>query len=147
MPLALSDADARAPLLVLLNHYQAAAPEAGPTVQLFREFALTHADCLERTCVLGHLTGSAWLVDGDGRRVLLILGGEPAVDGVPGIGRVLRAKAVAHLGAYVRLELMEALDGRELFRFPRLGRPKAMDILEFLEEQDRVFDAVNAEFQ
>jgi 8-oxo-dGTP pyrophosphatase MutT (NUDIX family) len=71
MPLALSDADARAPLLVLLDHYQAAAPEAGPTAQLFREFALTHADCLERTCALGHLTGSAWLVDGARRRALL----------------------------------------------------------------------------
>ena len=71
MPLALFDADPRAPLLVLLDYYQTATPEAGPTVQLFREFALTHADCLERTCVPGHLTGSAWLVDGAGRRVLL----------------------------------------------------------------------------
>jgi 8-oxo-dGTP pyrophosphatase MutT (NUDIX family) len=71
MPLALSDTDFRAPLLVLLERYQAAVPIAAPAARQFREFALAHADCLERTCVPGHLTGSAWLLDGTSRRVLL----------------------------------------------------------------------------
>jgi 8-oxo-dGTP pyrophosphatase MutT (NUDIX family) len=71
MPLALSDTDFRAPLLDLLDQYQRAGPEAEPAVRLFREFAVAHADCLERTCLLGHLTGSAWLIDGTGQRVLL----------------------------------------------------------------------------
>jgi 8-oxo-dGTP pyrophosphatase MutT (NUDIX family) len=71
MPLALSDSDPRAPLLDLLDRHRAAAPETEPAVSLFREFALAHADCLERSCVPGHLTGSGWLVDRTGRRVLL----------------------------------------------------------------------------
>ena len=71
MPLALSDVDLRAPLLELLDRYRAATPEDEPTVRLFQEFAGAHADCLERSCVPGHLTGSAWLVDNTGQRVLL----------------------------------------------------------------------------
>jgi len=71
MPLALSDVDRRAPLLDLLDRYLSAAPEAEPTVRLFREFAGAHSDCLERSCAPGHLTGSAWLVDRTGGRVLL----------------------------------------------------------------------------
>jgi len=71
MPLALSDVDRRAPLLDLLARYLSAAPEAEPTVRLFREFAAAHSDCLERSCAPGHFTGSAWLVDRTGGRVLL----------------------------------------------------------------------------
>ena len=71
MPLALSDVDRRAPLLDLLDRYLSVTPEAEPTVRLFREFAGAHSDCLERSCAPGHLTGSAWLVDRTGRRVLL----------------------------------------------------------------------------
>ena len=71
MPLALSDVDLRAPLLDLLDRYQAATPDAGPSAKLFREFARAHADCLDRSCVSGHFTGSAWLVDDTGQRVLL----------------------------------------------------------------------------
>lgn len=71
MPLALSDPERRMPLFDLLDRYHAATPAAGPTVGLFQEFAGAHADCLERSCVPGHLTGSAWLVDCAGRRVLL----------------------------------------------------------------------------
>ncbi len=71
MPLALSGADPRAPLLDLLNLYRAATPETEPTVRLFRDFAGKHADCLERSCAPGHFTGSAWLVDRSGERVLL----------------------------------------------------------------------------
>jgi 8-oxo-dGTP pyrophosphatase MutT (NUDIX family) len=71
MPLALSDADPRSPLLGLLDRYRAAAPEADPVIGLYREFACAHTDCLERSCAPGHLTGSAWLVDQSGQRVLL----------------------------------------------------------------------------
>ena len=60
--------DARAPLLSLLQRYARAAPA---TADLFRSFALAHSDCFERSCVPGHFTGSAWLVDRTGTRVLL----------------------------------------------------------------------------
>jgi 8-oxo-dGTP pyrophosphatase MutT (NUDIX family) len=71
MPLALSEINLRAPLLELLDRYTSVTAEGEPTVRLFREFASAHADCLERSCVPGHLTGSAWLVDRTGGRVLL----------------------------------------------------------------------------
>ena len=37
----------------------------------FARFVRTHPDCCERTCVPGHLTGSAWVVSKDGLRTLL----------------------------------------------------------------------------
>lgn len=51
-----------------------AAGEGGhnrEVLDLFTHFVGRHADCCERSCVPGHLTGSAWVVSGDGRRVLL----------------------------------------------------------------------------
>ena len=35
-------------------------------------FVLAHEDCFERTPIVGHLTGSAWIVDPAGERALLI---------------------------------------------------------------------------
>jgi len=71
MPLALFAGDPRRMLLRLLDAYETNCPEAGATVRPFREFALAHADCFERSCVVGHFTGAAWLVDASGGRVLL----------------------------------------------------------------------------
>lgn len=44
--------------------------EAAMTADTLR-FVEAHADCLERACVPGHLTGSAWIVSPDRRRALL----------------------------------------------------------------------------
>jgi len=71
MPLALSAADPRRPLLRLLDRFGEQCPGQAQATRQFRAFALEHADCFERTCIPGHFTGSAWLVDGRGRRVLL----------------------------------------------------------------------------
>lgn len=46
------------------------AHEAAMTAAV-REFVAAHADCLRRSCVPGHLTGSAWVVSPDRRQVLL----------------------------------------------------------------------------
>ena len=46
------------------------AHEAAMTAEIIR-FAETHADCLRRSCVPGHLTGSAWIVSPDRTRTLL----------------------------------------------------------------------------
>jgi 8-oxo-dGTP pyrophosphatase MutT (NUDIX family) len=37
----------------------------------FIQFVQTHADCFERSLEIGHITGSAWLVDPTGTKVLL----------------------------------------------------------------------------
>lgn len=63
----------RAPVLALLAaHVNRAEP--GAEAAALREiltFVRAHPDCLERRCVPGHLTGSAWIVSPCRRRVLL----------------------------------------------------------------------------
>ena len=46
------------------------AHEAAMTAEIIR-FAEQHPDCLRRSCVPGHLTGSAWIVSPDRTRTLL----------------------------------------------------------------------------
>jgi 8-oxo-dGTP pyrophosphatase MutT (NUDIX family) len=63
----------RQPVLSLLRAHAASpldAHEAAMTADTIR-FVETHADCLLRACVPGHLTGSAWIVDPTRQRVLL----------------------------------------------------------------------------
>ncbi len=65
--------DVRDKVLALLRaHLPRAsdAHEAAMTAEIIR-FAETHADCLLRSCVPGHLTGSAWIVSPDRTRTLL----------------------------------------------------------------------------
>ena len=57
--------------LALFEAYGRAHPDETASVALFRQFARTHADAAERHLLIGHLTGAAWLVSADGRRVLL----------------------------------------------------------------------------
>lgn len=61
----------RRPLLNLLDRYLARWPDEAETVAQFRDLVVAHEDCFERTCLPGHITGSAWLVDDTGTRVLL----------------------------------------------------------------------------
>lgn len=58
-------------MLDAFERYAAAHADEGATVALFRAFVQAHADAAERTLAIGHLTGSAWLVDASGARVLL----------------------------------------------------------------------------
>ena len=46
------------------------AHEAAMTAEMIR-FVETHADCFLRSCVPGHLTGSAWIVSADRKHTLL----------------------------------------------------------------------------
>jgi 8-oxo-dGTP pyrophosphatase MutT (NUDIX family) len=71
MPLAMPAGDPRRTLLCLLDRFAERVPSAATDAALFRQFALDHADCFERGCVSGHFTGSAWLIDAAGRRILL----------------------------------------------------------------------------
>ncbi len=58
-------------LLVQLQQYESTHPDERVVVARIRQFTQTHADGFERSCEPGHITGSAWLVSADGRRVLL----------------------------------------------------------------------------
>ena len=61
----------RAPLLDLLSRHVEAWPDDRAGVDRMVEFVRTHEDCFERTCVPGHVTGSAWIVAPDRERFLL----------------------------------------------------------------------------
>lgn len=58
-------------VLNLLNEYVESEPENGYSTGLLIEFAKLHENCCERTLMIGHFTGSCWLVSKDGERVLL----------------------------------------------------------------------------
>jgi len=61
----------RRPLLALLDAHLVRWPEDHVRVDHVRQFVRNHPDCFERTCVEGHVTGSAWIVSPDGGAVLL----------------------------------------------------------------------------
>jgi len=62
---------ARAMELLLEHGLQALQPEEALAVSQTIEFVKAHSDCLLRTCLEGHLTGSAWILSPDRRQVLL----------------------------------------------------------------------------
>jgi 8-oxo-dGTP pyrophosphatase MutT (NUDIX family) len=62
----------RRPLLELLDAYLGQHPDEGPRVDRVRGFVREHPDCFERCCPPGHVTGSAWILSSDRRRVLLV---------------------------------------------------------------------------
>jgi 8-oxo-dGTP pyrophosphatase MutT (NUDIX family) len=59
--------------LSLLRAYlgRTSGPEEALAVKETLRFADAHADCLLRTCLAGHLTGSAWIVSPDRKKTLL----------------------------------------------------------------------------
>ena len=58
-------------LLALLREYASRHPDEQVAVSRMVAFVRAHANCFLRSCVPGHVTGSAWLVSQDGQRVLL----------------------------------------------------------------------------
>ena len=63
--------DPRAPLLDQLARYLERHPDERIAVDHVIQFVRANADCFERTCVPGHVTGSAWILSPDRRFVLL----------------------------------------------------------------------------
>jgi 8-oxo-dGTP pyrophosphatase MutT (NUDIX family) len=63
----------RGQLIEQLRAFAAATTDARDRAlaEEFVQFASAHADCLLRSCVPGHFTGSAWVVDAARRRTLL----------------------------------------------------------------------------
>lgn len=62
----------RQALLALLAEYADAFPDERPMAQRIAALAEAQADCFDRSCRPGHLTGSAWVVSADGERHLLL---------------------------------------------------------------------------
>jgi 8-oxo-dGTP pyrophosphatase MutT (NUDIX family) len=58
-------------LLDLLARHVARRPEDAAVGEQMVAFVRSHPDCLVRSCPEGHITGSAWILSADHRRVLL----------------------------------------------------------------------------
>lgn len=93
-------------LLSLLDSYQQNHQEETECVIRFFRFVQSHPDCFERSLAVGHITGSAWVVNHDGTHVLLTqhrkinqwlqLGGH--ADGNPGVLEVAMKEAMEESG-------------------------------------------------
>lgn len=92
--------------LAALDFYASHSDEEAASIAQFRSFMVECADAASRERRQGHLTGSAWLVSADGRRVLLThhrkldrwlqLGGH--ADGDPDLVRVALREAEEESG-------------------------------------------------
>lgn len=119
-------------LRALLAAYRARWPREADTVARFEAFVDAHPDCFERTCRVGHITGSAWLVDAAGEWALLThhrklgrwlqLGGHS--DGDPDPLAVALREAREESGLPVRA-LDEAIFDLDVHRIPARGREAA----------------------
>lgn len=63
----------RRALLALLDRFAVRFPQDRDRAETIRRFVEAHADCFERSCRDGHVTGSAWIASPDGEQALLIL--------------------------------------------------------------------------
>jgi 8-oxo-dGTP pyrophosphatase MutT (NUDIX family) len=61
----------RRPLLDMLARYRERNPAETDVVDRMVTLVQDHADCFERTCRPGHITGAAWILSSDRRRCLL----------------------------------------------------------------------------
>jgi len=61
----------RKPLLELLERYLARHPDEQLSVDHVRQFVRANPDCFLRSCVDGHVTGSAWILSHDHSSFLL----------------------------------------------------------------------------
>lgn len=61
----------RRPLLDMLARYRQANASEAAVVERMCALIERHADCFERTCRPGHITGAAWILSADRRRCLL----------------------------------------------------------------------------
>jgi len=58
-------------LAAALSRYRLLQPDEWATIDLFDAFLHSGTTVFERSHVIGHFTGSAWVVSADGKRVLL----------------------------------------------------------------------------
>ncbi|WP_411826090.1 NUDIX hydrolase [Luteolibacter sp. AS25] len=61
----------RSSLLSQLTEYASRHPDEAEAVERFTDFVKTQPRCFERSLAVGHITGSAWVVNADGSEVLL----------------------------------------------------------------------------
>ena len=120
----------RRPLLEMLRRYTEKNPDEADVADRIERLVTSRADCFERACRPGHITGSAWVLSHDRRHCLLVHHGklnrwlQPGghADGQTNVAEVARREAQEETGL-VDLELIaEPLDIDVHLIPPRLDR-------------------------
>ncbi|MBK8014951.1 MAG: NUDIX hydrolase [Deltaproteobacteria bacterium] len=65
----------RTELLQRLRRYAQSSimtPEEAPALERMRAFVSDHVDCFSRALEVGHMTASAWILDAEGARAILV---------------------------------------------------------------------------
>jgi len=119
----------RRALLSLLERHNAWDVNERAAVERTIEFVSRHADCFERTLAVGHVTGSAWVLDAERTHVLLThhrklgrwlqLGGH--ADGDPDVLAVARREACEESGLAAIVTLDEAIFDVDVHHIPVRG--------------------------
>ena len=119
----------RQPLLDLLDDYAIRYPSELDCVQRYREFVSTQPDCFQRELLIGHVTGSAWLINRAGTHVLLThhrkldlwvqLGGH--ADGEPDIASVALTEAREESGIHALQLLSPKIFDLDIHSIPARG--------------------------
>lgn len=93
-------------LLTALLEYKIRHPDEADVVARFIDFVESHPDCFERSLSIGHVTGSAWVVNARGTHALFTLHGKSGewyqlgghADGDSDIRRVALSEATEESG-------------------------------------------------
>jgi len=119
----------RQPLLTKLREYQPYDSHERDMYETLVRFVETESECFERSLKIGHITGSAWIVDTSGTRALLThhhkldrwlqLGGH--ADGDPDILRVALREAHEESGLPNIRPLSEAIFDVDVHPIPARG--------------------------
>lgn len=123
----------RAALLDAIALYARSHPEEGALCERFDGFVRRHADCFRRSLAIGHVTGSAWIVNAGGDAVLLTHhrklnrwlqpGGH--ADGDPDVLAVARREADEETGLAPLLPVDTAIFDLDIHPIPARGAEPA----------------------
>lgn len=61
----------RQPILALFGRYLTRYPDEQATLHRIHEFVVDHENCFDRELQIGHITGSAWIINESGTEALL----------------------------------------------------------------------------
>lgn len=116
----------RQPLLDQLSGYARLHPHEAETIRRFTAFVREQPDCFERSLAVGHITGSAWILNADGTEVLLThhrkldrwlqLGGH--ADGDPDVFAVALKEAREESGLQDFEPIIEGIFDLDVHRIP-----------------------------
>ena len=122
-------------ILAYFEDYRQRYPDERAVVGRISSFVETHADCFSRALAVGHITGSAWILDSTGTRALLThhkklniwvqLGGH--ADGDSDVAQVAYREAVEESGLAGLQFVDQALFDIDIHRIPARGHEAAHD--------------------